>query len=319
MTARLIMKMTVASVRPITDTVTVYRFVHPRRPQLPPAAPGAHVDLHLADGKVRQYSLCGDLGDDTGYEIAVKREDDGRGGSRWIHESLCEGAIVPVSAPRNNFPLVQGAAHYILIAGGIGITTMKSMIDDLASHNLSFELHYCARAARTAPFLAKLRDVCGPQRLFTYFSEADGGTSDRLDVQKLLSLAPPETHVYCCGPQRLTQAVGDAASHWPPGSVHFEHFKATRDENFVPEPFDVKLASTGEIIRIPADKSALEVLRARGMVLPASCELGVCGSCACRYIEGVVIHRDAVLDITARQDQMMLCVSRARVGVTLDI
>jgi vanillate O-demethylase ferredoxin subunit len=96
-------------------------------------------------------------------------------------------------------------------------------------------------------------------------------------------------------------------------------FKPTLDENFVAEPFDVKLASTGEVLRIPANKSALDVLRAHGVGLPSSCEFGICGSCACRYVDGTVIHRDSVLDITARQEQMILCVSRARVSVTLDL
>ena len=318
MTARIIMKMDVCDVRPVTDSVHLYTLRHPRRPHLPAPIPGAHVDLRLPDGRIRQYSLCGDPDDDTVYQIAVKREDDGRGASRWIHENLRIGCIIPTSAPRNNFPLADAARH-VFIAGGIGITPILPMIRHLSRRNAPFELHYCARRSESAPFLPQLREICGPNRLSTYFSVADGHPSARIDVESLLKAVTPGTHVYCCGPQRLTQTFRAVANSWPAEYVHCEVFKPTLDENFVPEPFDVKLASTGEVLRIPANKSALDVLRARGLPLPSSCELGVCGTCACRYLDGAVIHRDTVLDVTARQDRMILCVSRARVSVTLDL
>jgi len=318
LTARIIMKMTVSDVRPVTDTVRVFTLRHPRRAHLPLPTPGSHVDLHLPSGQKRQYSLCGDPNDDTIYRIAVKREDNGRGASRWIHENLSVGCVIPTSAPRNNFPLAP-AEHHVLIAGGIGITPILPMARQLAGHNAPFELHYCAHDARSAPFLSELREICGPRRLSTYFSLASGGPVGRLDVEALLKTATPGAHVYCCGPQRLTRAFRAAANNWPQSYVHCEVFKPTLDENFVPEPFDLKLASTGEVLRVPANKSALDVLRAHGVALPSSCEFGICGSCACRYTDGTVIHRDSVLDITARQEQMILCVSRARVSVTLDL
>jgi ferredoxin-NADP reductase len=318
LTARIIMKMTVGDVRALTDTVKLFTLRHPRRPHLPPPTPGAHVDLHLPDGRIRQYSLCGDPGDDTAYRIAVKREDDGRGASRWIHENLTAGSVIPTSAPRNNFPLAQASRH-VLIAGGIGITPILPMARQLARDRVPFELHYCAHDAHGAPFLSDLHEICTPENLSTYFSVANGASAGRLDVEGLLKSVTPGTHVYCCGPQRLTQAFRAAANNWPDNYVHCEVFKPTLDENFVPEPFDIKLASTGEVLRVPANKSALDVLRTHGVALPSSCEFGICGSCACRYTDGTVIHRDSVLDITARQERMILCVSRARVGVTLDL
>jgi ferredoxin-NADP reductase len=317
LTARIIMKMAVADTRAITDSVRTFTLRHPRRAHLPKPMPGSHVDLHLPAGQIRQYSLCGDPDNDTVYRIAVKREDDGRGASRWIHDNLTVGSVIPVSAPRNNFPLAQAARH-VFVAGGIGITPILPMARHLARQNIPFELHYCAHAAQGAPFLPALRDVCGP-RLSTYFSIAGNRPPARLDVETLLKSVTPGTHVYCCGPQRLTQAFRAAANNWPESYVHCEVFKPTLDENFVAEPFDVRLASTGEVLRIPANKSALDVLRAHGVGLPSSCEFGICGSCACRYVDGTVIHRDSVLDITARQEQMILCVSRARVSVTLDL
>ncbi|MGA7790733.1 MAG: PDR/VanB family oxidoreductase [Xanthobacteraceae bacterium] len=312
------MKMRVCEVITETDAVRVYTLCHPRREHLPPPTPGSHVDLHLPDGKIRQYSLCGDPDDDTVYRIAVKREDAGRGASRWIHDNLRPGSVVPVSAPRNNFPLGQGC-HHVFIAGGIGITPVLAMARYIARREGSFEIHYCARDARNAPFLAAIGDLCGPRRLSTYFSSPNGAPLGRLDVERLLKTAIPSTHVYCCGPQRLTEAFLATAINWPKGYVHCEVFKPTLDENFIPEPFDIRLVSTGEVLRVPAEKSALDVLRAHGVGLPSSCQLGVCGSCMCRYVEGTVIHRDSILDVAARQDQMILCVSRARVNVTLDI
>jgi vanillate O-demethylase ferredoxin subunit len=265
---------------------------------------------------VRQYSLCGDPYDDSIYKVAVKREDDGRGASRWIHENLKIDTVVSVSAPRNNFPLAEGVERHIFIAGGIGITPFIAMAKQLARSKTPFELHYCARSPAAAPFLTELYELCGSEALHVYFSKQNGR---RIDIQAILSSATDKTHIYCCGPQRLTEAVRGAAGEKFGERFHSEIFKATLDENFNPEPFDIKLASTGEVLRVPANKSALDVLRAHGLALPASCELGVCGSCVCSYTDGMVIHRDVVLNITARQERMMLCVSRARVSVTLDL
>ena len=185
MTARLIMKMAVCDVRTIADGVRVFSFRHPRRPHLPPPLPGSHVDLHLPNGRIRQYSLCGDPGDDTVYQIAVKREDGGRGGSRWIHEHLAAGSIVPVSAPRNNFPLAE-AEHYVFIAGGIGITPILPMARLLARRNASFELHYCAaRRAERAVRLGAARHLraAAADDLFLQRRRAAGAARCRAPVE----------------------------------------------------------------------------------------------------------------------------------------
>jgi len=316
MTARLIMKMNVEEARADTNEVTVYTLRHPWRRNLPSPEPGAHVDLRLPDGRARQYSLCGDPSDDSRYRIAVKREDDGRGASRWIHANLKVGAVAHVSTPRNNFPLVADARRHVFIAGGIGITPFVAMTQRVVRRGEDFSLHYCARTSN-APLLGDLRKICGPDRLATYFS--GGPQPRRFDCATTLARCETGVHLYCCGPQRLTDAVREATQSWPADQVHFEVFKPTLDENFQSEPFDIRIASTGETIRVPASRSTLDVLREHGFPLPSSCELGVCGSCVCRYSGGAVIHRDSVLSVGDRQDRMMLCVSRARVAVTLDI
>lgn len=313
MTARLILKMRVAGIERHPGGVNVYTFRHPWREALPRGAPGAHVDVRLPDGRTRQYSLCGDPDDLSLYKIAIKREESGRGASKWLHDNLEVGNVAFVSTPRNNFPINEDATHHVLVAGGIGVTPFLAYVRDFLRRGKGFRLHYCAQSAQ-APLIEELRAQCGPDRLTSYFSDAGG---QRFDAERTFAEVRAGAHVYCCGPQRLIDGVRAATSHWPEGKVHFEVFQPTPDESFVAEPFDITLASTGETLRVPADKSALEVLRAHGLALPSSCELGVCGSCECGYRDGIVLHRDSVLSTTARQDRMMLCVSRARVGVTL--
>lgn len=316
MTARLIMTTHVAEVERDTDTVSIFTLRHPRRPELPPATPGAHVDIHLPDGRIRQYSLCGDLSDRSVYRVAIKREDQGRGASCWLHANLGIGSTVNVSAPRNNFPIKDAAKRHVLIAAGIGITPLAAMARHLSATKRDFVVHYCARSEVEAPLLRTLLPVCGPERMRTYFS----AVGQRLDVQAALETEVAiRTHVYCCGPRRLQEGVKQATAGWPASHIHFEAFVAMADENFKPEPFDIKLASTGETLRVPADRSALEVLREHGLALLSSCELGLCGSCVCGYRDGIVIHRDSVLDANARRDRILPCVSRARVKVTLDL
>jgi ferredoxin-NADP reductase len=315
MTARLIMKLRVAQVRYTTPDVLHLTLVHPRKPELPAWAPGAHVDLRIPDGRLRQYSLCGDPADRTRYEIAIKREEAGRGASVWAHANLALGAIAHMSAPRNNFPLAPSARRHVLVAGGIGVTPFMSMVRTLASEQAEFELHFCAPSATAAPLLAELRARCG-DRLQTWFSSEGRRFSAAM-------IGPPsdDHHLYACGPPRLVEAIlaHAATAGWPETHVHSEAFKPISDESYRPEPFDAFIASTGAVLHVPADRSLLEVLRAYGLATISSCELGVCGSCVCGYRNGTVIHRDVVLSLASRQDRMMPCVSRAHVGVTLDL
>ncbi len=314
MAARIIMKMVVADVRDVSGDVRRLVLRHPRRSVLPKPEAGAHVDIRLPDGRVRHYSLCGDPADCSQYVVAVKREDEGRGGSRWIHENLRPGAEAPVSAPRNHFPLTEGAHSHVLIAGGIGITPMLAMAYQLRRNGAPFALHYCAKHACEAPLLADSIDVCR-NSLRGWFSGDPGGS--RFDAAAVLADLSPGTHVYCCGPARLVEAVRAAARHLPPAQFHIE--------TFVPpvqgpaQPFDIVIASTGRTLHVPAEHSALSVLRDNGFRIASSCEVGVCGSCECRYLSGAVIHRDVVLGPDQRSDRMLVCVSRGKDRLVLDL
>ena len=185
----------------------------------------------------------------------------------------------------------------------------------LAAAGADFTVHTCARSAAEAPLLAELAGVCGA-RLVRWFS-SEGRRFDPV------ALGPPDegAHVYTCGPLSLVDAVKQSAIAlgWSPNQIHSEVFQAALDETFKPEPFDVRIASTGEVLHVPADRSILDVLRSSGRALPSSCEVGVCGSCLCDYRDGTVIHRDAVIPLAERQHRLAPCVSRARVAVTLDL
>jgi vanillate O-demethylase ferredoxin subunit len=307
MSVRLIMKLEVATVERVAADISVFTFRHPKRRALPLATAGAHVDVHLPDGRVRQYSLCGDPADSSVYRIAVKREEGGRGGSLWLHETLAAGMQVPVSAPRNHFSLSADAQHHVLIGDGIGITPMIAMAHSLRDASASFELHYCARGS-SPPFADALRALC-VERLLMHGGSQHG---TRFDPRRIVSNRKTATHVYCCGPAGLMDAVRAATADWPEECVHAEAFKPLMDESFVPESFEMQLLSDDRVLQVLADESALDVLRRTGVVLPSSCETGVCGSCECDYLSGHVIHRDVVLTPAARRTRFMTCVSRGR-------
>lgn len=315
MSNRLIMKLRVAELRQETPDVMAIRLEHPRRPRLPAWDAGAHVDVHLPEGSIRQYSLCGDPEDRSHYLIAVKREDTGRGGSRWLHTHLGAGAELPVSAPRNHFQLSPQSGPHLLIAGGIGVTPLAAMARELKRQGTDFVLHYCARNRLSAPLLEELEAICG-KHLKVWLSD-DG---ERFEPERVLADAPG-TELYVCGPTRLTDAVEQAAMSldWPAEGYHSEHFTALQDADFQPEAFEAVIASTGSELTIPADRSLLSVLAENGIVLDFSCEIGVCGACECGYTEGTIHHRDVVLGPDRRKTRLMSCVSRGKGTVVLDL
>ncbi|MCA0417545.1 MAG: PDR/VanB family oxidoreductase [Proteobacteria bacterium] len=313
---RLIMKMKVAELRDEPGDVRVFVLRHPLRPTLPEFEAGSHVDVHLPDGRVRQYSLFGTPHDRSQYSIAVKREVEGRGGSRWLHTNVGVGQEIPVSTPRNHFGLSEGAGTHILMAGGIGITPMLAMAQALNTAGISFELHYFARSRSLAPLLSEIAQCLPEECVHLHF---DDEPATRTSLTTPLDGRSADANLYYCGPPGFMEAVRAAAADWPPERVHFEAFQPAFDENFVPEAFSIRLGSTGEILEVPADTSALTVLREAGAALFSSCENGVCGTCECGYLDGEPIHLDAVLSPAARSSRFIPCVSRAKGQVTLDL
>jgi vanillate O-demethylase ferredoxin subunit len=287
-----------------------YELVDPAGAPLPAAPAGSHLDVHLPNGVIRQYSLCNDPAERMHYVIAVLRDDKGRGGSRAVHETMHVGEHVVVSAPRNNFPVAAEAGRHVLLAGGIGITPLKAMLHELAAADADFTLYYCAKSPAHAAFADEL--AAHDERVVFHY---DGGDPSRgLDVATLLRDHVEGTHVYYCGPSGFMEACATASAHWPTTAVHSEHFKApvaAVAPSIEIGTFDVEIASTGARFTIPADRSIVDVLNDAGVAIETSCVSGLCGTCKTRYLAGDVDHQDFILSEDERSDYLTTCVSRA--------
>jgi len=307
----------VRQVRLEATGVHSYELVDPDGGALPQAAAGSHIDVHLASGLVRQYSLAHDPAERHHYVIAVLREERGRGGSAAVHDTLHVGARVEVSAPRNAFRLAPDARKHILIAGGIGITPLKAMHHELAAANAHYELHYCAKTKAHAAFADELA-AAGAQFHF------DGGDPrNGLDIAGLLRERPESAHVYYCGPAGFMTACAAATAHWPKDSVHSEHFSVPTTTAATPTvtgAFTVEIASTGMRFEVGPEQSIVDVLNDNGVVVETSCVSGLCGTCKVGYTAGTVEHNDFILDDSERDRFLTTCVSRASSPtLTLDL
>ncbi len=309
----------VAVAAPAATDIVRFELVDPAGGELPPFAPGAHIPVRTPAGVVRRYSLCGDPAITDRYEIAVKRDAAGRGGSASMADLLVEGAHLPVAAPRNEFALHPRARRFLFIAGGIGITPMMAMMRHLdGTGGPPFVLHYCTRSPAHTAFAGILADEAFAGRV--HFHHDQGDPAQAFDFWPLLEKPQPGTHIYCCGPRGLMDGVRDMSGHWATGSVHFESFGVDAALRRQDHPFKVHLARSGTTCDIPADRSILEVLREHGVKVRSSCEAGSCGTCRTGLLEGEAEHRDFVLGPDEHASQIMVCVSRARSpSLTLDL
>lgn len=286
--------------------INLYEFTALDCAHLPPFTAGAHVDLHLPNGMVRQYSLCNPQHERHRYVIGVKRDLNGRGGSRYVHDELHAGAVVPVGAPRNNFPLHEGAAHSVLLAGGIGITPIACMAQRLRKLGRSWRLHYSVRRREEAAFL----DELAGEGLDFHVDEERGCP---LPVARIVEAAPADAHLYCCGPGPMLDAFEAAAAARPAGQVHVERFAPVLPAA-VAGGFTVKLARSGGTVYVAPGHSILDALRAHGIAVQASCEQGICGTCETRVLGGRPDHRDSLLSQQEKSanDVMMICCSGSK-------
>jgi tetrachlorobenzoquinone reductase len=270
---------------------------------LPAYQPGAHVDLHLPNGLIRQYSLIEPEPGRASYSIAVKRDPASRGGSRCVHDDLRVGRTLKISAPRNNFPLVEDASHVILFAGGIGITPIWCMVQRLAKLGRSWKLYYACRSRADMAFLQTLEGMAGSQ---FHFDDEQAGKV--LDVGAIVAQAPKDAHLYCCGPTPMLKAFEAATAEWPRGQIHVEYF-TPKQEVDKKGGFVVELARSGKEFVIPEGQTILQVLLNAGVDVDYSCELGICGACEQRVISGTPEHRDAILteEEQASNTKVMIC------------
>lgn len=274
--------------------------------ELPSWSPGAHVDLCLPDF-TRQYSLCGDPADRNHYRLGVLLEPAGRGGSRFVHDSLNTGCTVDARAPRNHFRYMP-APEYLFIAGGIGITPLLPMIAQAEAEDRPWRLVYGGRTRRTMAFLGELA---------AYGDKVQVVPQDECGLLELAALLAVrgERHVYCCGPEPLLAAVERLCADWPAGRLHVERFTAkVADGEDEQTAFEVECAESGAIVTVLPGQSMLDALLAAGIDLNYDCREGTCGTCELDLLEGVADHRDAVLSAEERDAGELIfpCVSRAR-------
>lgn len=304
------MKLQITEKRLIAKGTYWFVLEHPEGEALPKFEAGAHVTLKMPNGLNRQYSLCGDPENTRRYEVAVKREDTGRGGSLSLADDTKVGDWMDVSLPIHAFALEAKAKSFLLIAGGIGITPMRSMLMQLQSESMrKFKLIYLTRDAESTAFLDELTSNAWTGQVQLHHDQGDA--KQAFDLWQVLEKPVAACHVYCCGPKRLMDEVKDMTGHWPTSSVHFESFGAGKQVQQDDRAFTVELARTGKTVRVEADQSLLDALRGKSVLVPSSCESGTCGSCKVTLLEGEADHRDCVLMEDEKSQHIMVCVSRA--------
>lgn len=295
-----------------TDRVKSFRLRTANGNALPEVLPGAHlqVKVKLPDGNEskRHYSLLNNPNDRSSYEIGVLREPQGRGGSLYLHEQVSEGDALEIRLPKNAFPMATNANHSILIAGGIGITPILSMMHSLSSKNQSYEMHYSARTYSGLAFRDRIEQVAGDKaQLYT----SQDPKSQRLNLKKLLATPKSGVHVYVCGPRGMINAVREIAEAkgWAPSQIHFESFGAQplADDKAI----RVHLVKSNQTITVPADRSILDTLLDADIDVPHDCKRGECTMCTTRVLKGEPDHRDLCLNSEEKESSMCVCVSRA--------
>jgi len=291
---------------------------------LPAFAPGAHIDVHIKDGLIRQYSLC-DL-DAKGYVIAVKRDDHGRGGSKTLHQTFNVGKKVKISFPKNNFRLDRDAQHYQLIAAGIGITPLLTMAQYLFSLDKKFTLHIFSRSSEHLPFANALGQSPFKHHIQCHFTA--NRKLQQYDIKKLIGHGNKEKQLYLCGPSLFMQHIIDQAegSGWCRQNIHFEEFNRRVIINDISanivedKPFELVLTISNKVVTVGAHETIVAAAKRVDIDIPTSCEMGLCGTCVCHVSAGEILHRDCVLSANehASGQKITACISRAK-GNSLSI
>jgi ferredoxin-NADP reductase len=289
----------------------VVELVLQRRDELawPQWKAGAHIDLILPDGLVRQYSLCGVHDDPRSWRIGILREPESRGGSSYVHDELYEGKEVHVRGPRNAFRLGE-ADTYIFIAGGIGITPILAMIEEVRRKGKDWVLHYGGRTRSSMAFLEELAAMGGDVRLYP---QDEVGF---IPLPEILGTPTAGVGIYACGHGPMLGAVEAFTETWPAGSIHMERFAVDEAElkHADDQPIELYLETSGISVNVGAGETILEAVEREGIGVLSSCKVGTCGTCEAPVLEGEPDHRDSVLDEEERaaNDCMMICVSRAK-------
>jgi ferredoxin-NADP reductase len=288
---------------------------------LPKFTAGSHIDLQLAGGLMRSYSLLNDPQETHRYCIGVNKDAKSRGGSRFMHEQLRTGAILTISTPRNHFAMDESSPFNVFIAGGIGITPMLSMIARSRTLGTPWRLHYTARTRQHAGFLGVLQRYQGESGADMQLNFDQEQGQKMLDLKALIAAVPPGAHVYACGPLALLESYEQATASLPPERVHREYF-APRQTSATDGSYTVELARAKRSLQISPGQSLLDGLIAIGLEPPFSCRQGICGTCEVKVLEGTPDHRDMVLtegEKTANNRMMVCCSGAKSAKLVLDL
>ncbi len=308
----------VRAVYDISERAKVIELADPDDWDLPPFEPGAHIDVYVRERLIRQYSLVGSPLERKRYKIAVQRSTNPLGASSILHQEFVAGREVSVSLPRNHFPLIADAEHYLFFAGGIGITPFIPMIEALASKGIPFKLHYFTRKDGDTPFKDLLTGPAFATNVAIYHSINAG--QERPNISKLVASSPSTAHIYCCGPERLIDGLLEAASTRDSQYIHVERFGPVGKTAPSTAAYKVKLAKSDRIVDVAVGQSMLSAIREAGIEVDASCEAGVCLSCKTRFLGGTPVHRDLLLKEDDRRHFLTPCVSGCSDGlIVLDL
>lgn len=298
-------KTVVAGIEQAGAGIKLFTLVDPDQWELPPFKPGAHIDLHLPNGLVRTYSLCNEPADNGRYVIAVKRETDGRGGSRALHDEIGIGEVIGVSLPRGGLEPGAQLARHVFVAGGIGVTPFLSMARHLArTGGADFTLHLIVR--EEVPLASQLAPLIDQGRIVVHRTSRGG----RPDLAALVGEGDSETLVACCGPESMIADFERVTAAWPAANVHIERFVAPPSVvDPDAKPFTLSLARSGIEIQVRAGQTMLAALQEGGIDIATSCCGGICGACKVGWFEGKPVHRDRILSSYERERYLMVCVA----------
>lgn len=305
-----------SEIRHVARDINLYRLRAIGSTDLRSGTAGGHIDVHLSNGLIRQYSLVINSRSEKDYVIAVKEDAASRGGSTFIHKSFQVGMTLTISGPRNHFPLNEAAPHTVLIAGGIGITPIYSMVQRLVALEKAWVLYYASRSRADMAFIGELLNM---PNVHCHFDDESQGAF--LNIRTIIHTAPNGSHFYCCGPMPLMQAFETEAIAIPTERKHVEYFGA-KDTPSLQGGFSVTLARSGKTLFVPPGRSILEVIIEAGVAIEHSCTEGICGTCETKVLSGIPDHRDSVLSPSgqAANDTMMICCSGSKTpALVLDL
>lgn len=299
---------------PEADGVCSFELIVANGSELPAFSAGSHVDVQVAPGLTRQYSLCNPPHERSRYLIAVLNEPASRGGSRGMHNDIAQGSTLSISAPRNLFDLDLTGERYLLFAGGIGITPILAMAHALIAADKPFELHYCGRSLERLAFTGLLGEAPFVAQVQVHVD--NGAKEQRLDAARILATASEGDQLYVCGPSGFMAHIQSTAKAcgWSEQQIHREDFSAPPQVLEGDQPFEIELSRSGRILHVPAHQTALEVLLEHDVAIESSCEQGICGSCITALLAGEPEHRDQWMSAAqhARNDSFTPCCSRSR-------